>query len=72
MSINRMCLSDEPERIYGGRKSIEAMLKQIYEFAMRVGFTNCVPPAVMVLENSEQISSICVPDSDGPVTRGGR
>ena len=26
MSISRMCISDEPVRIYGGRKSIEAML----------------------------------------------
>ena len=31
ISINRMCLSDEPERMYGGRKSIEAMLKDVYK-----------------------------------------
>jgi len=34
MSINRMCLSDDPERMYGGQKSIEAILKETYEFAM--------------------------------------
>ena len=71
MSINRMCLSDEPERIYGGQKSIEAMLKGIHEFAVRSGFTKRAPPVVMILKHPDQISLFCVPDSDGPVAGGG-
>lgn len=34
ISINRMCLSDEPERMYGGQKSMEAMLKGFRKFAI--------------------------------------
>lgn len=33
ISINRICTSDEPVRMYGGRKSIEAMLEETHEFA---------------------------------------
>ena len=53
MSINRTWLSDEPERMYGGQKSMEAMLKQIHERAIQAGLANYVPPAVVVLKNPE-------------------
>ena len=71
MSINRMCLSDEPERIYRGQKSIEAMLKGIHKFAVRSGFTKHVPPVVVILKDPDQIPIFCVPDSDAPVAGGG-
>jgi len=71
MSINRIWLSDEPERMYGGQKSIEAMLEYIYEFAMPDGFREHVPPTVVVLKHPEQTSSFSVPDPDRPVTGGG-
>ena len=71
MSINRMCLSDEPERMYGGRKSIDAILKKIDKFTIRARSTKRVPPVVVVLEHPEWISIFRVPDSDGPVARGG-
>ena len=53
MSINRMWLSDEPERMYGGQKSIEAMLEYTCKFAMPTGFAKRVPPTVVVLKHPE-------------------
>lgn len=48
------------------------MLKNIYKFTIRAGTIKRVPPVVVILEHPEWISILCVPDSDGPVARGGR
>jgi len=53
MSINRMCLSDEPEKVYGGQKSVKGMLKGIHKFAVRSGFAKRAPPAVVILKNPD-------------------
>lgn len=80
MSKSRRCLSEEPESMYGGLKSIEAMLCVRMREHERVCISGqlyrcsdqkiChIPPSVMVFKGPQECSCLCIPESYGPVTR---